>query len=46
MGKIQWVVNQVTNRSVFENDHVAYVDSFMKQHKDISIEELLQDARY
>ncbi len=46
MGKIQWVVNQVTDRHVFDNSHVDDVDSMMKRHKDISVEQLLNDTYY
>lgn len=42
-GKIQWVVNRVTERTVFSNEHVALVDSFMKHNKDVSVEQLLRD---
>ena len=44
MGKIQWVVNQVTNRQVFSNNHVAVVDSFMKRNKKMSMEQLLSEV--
>lgn len=33
MGKIQWVVNQVTRRDIFKNDFVKAVDRYMKQSK-------------
>lgn len=46
MGKIQWVVNQVTERQIFTNSHVAMVDSFMKRNKDVNIEQLLSDNNY
>lgn len=41
MGKIQWVVNQVTDRKVFGNARVASVDSFMKRNRQMSVEQLL-----
>jgi hypothetical protein len=41
-GKIQWVVNRVTNRRVFDNEQVALVDSFMKQNEQMSVEQLLR----
>lgn len=44
-GKIQWVVNHVTNRRVFDNERVTMVDSFMKQNKEISVEQLLRDEK-
>ncbi len=46
MGKIQWVVNQVTKQRVFENSHVQAIDIFMKHHKDVNIEQLLHDSSY
>ena len=46
MGKIQWVVNQVTDRQVFNNSHVEEVDSFMKHNKDVSVEQLLRTEKY
>ena len=46
MGKIQWVVNQVTQRHVFKNSHVEAIDSFMKHHKDVNIEQLLHNTSY
>ena len=46
MGKIQWVVNHVTKRHVFDNSHVTSVDSFMKQHNDVDVEELLRNTSY
>ena len=44
-GKIQWVVNHVTNRRVFDNERVTMVDSFMKQNKEMSVEQLLRDEK-
>jgi len=46
MGKIQWVVNQVTQQHVFKNSHVEAIDSFMKHHKDVNIEQLLHNTSY
>lgn len=45
MGKIQWVVNHVTNRRVFDDEQVTMVDSFMKQNKEMSVEQLLRDEK-
>ena len=44
-GKIQWVVNHVTNRRVFDDEQVTMVDSFMKQNKEMSVEQLLRDEK-
>ena len=46
MGKIQWVVNKVTKREVFNHDYVVMVDSFMRRHKDMTIEQLLRNNNY
>ena len=46
MGKIQWVVNKVTDRLVFDNTQVSQVDSFMKRHKKMSMEQLLRNNNY
>ncbi len=43
MGKIQWVVNHVTDRRVFDNACVAAVDSLMNDNKQMSVEELLHN---
>ena len=44
-GKIQWAVNRVMNRRVFDNELVALVDSFMQQNKQISVEQLLREKK-
>ncbi|MBQ8154612.1 MAG: gliding motility protein GldB [Prevotella sp.] len=46
MGKIQWVVNKVTDKIVFDNHRVASVDSFMKRNKQTSVEQLLRNNNY
>ncbi len=46
MGKIQWVVNKIMGRQVFNNDLVARVDRLMNQHKQLSIEELLSTKKF
>jgi len=42
MGKIQWVVNQVTGKETFDNSKVMAVERYMKSHKDVSMEQLLR----
>ncbi len=42
MGKIQWIVNKVTNRMVFKNIHVHDIAEYMKKHAGISAEQLLR----
>ena len=46
MGKIQWVVNKVIDKQVFDNHRVASVDSFMKRNKNVSVEQLLRNNNY
>ena len=44
MGKIQWVVNKVTKKRVFTNDHVKAVDSYMHNHRQVTVPQLLESA--
>lgn len=47
MGKIQWVVNQVTRHDVFKNDYVKAIDRYMKQdHHRNSFEQMLLNNNY
>lgn len=46
IGKIQWVVNQMTDCRVFDNNRVAMVDSFMERNKKMSMEQLLREVNY
>ena len=41
MGKIQWVVNQMTERTVFLNEHVTEVANYMKSNPKVSVAQLL-----
>lgn len=41
MGRIQWVVNHVMKRKIFNSVHVATVDHLMTQHKEMTIDQLL-----
>lgn len=41
MGRIQWVVNRLIGRNVFDNDFVKEVDEYMKQYPSTTIRELL-----
>ena len=41
MGKIQWVVNHIMKRKIFNSVHVATVDHLMTQHKEMTIDQLL-----
>lgn len=44
MSKIQWVVNEVTGRRVFDNDMIAAVDHYMKNNKDKSFDDMLRSG--
>jgi len=44
MGKIQWVVNKVTRKQTFKNEHVKAVEAYMRKHSDTSIPELLESS--
>ncbi len=46
MGKIQWIVNNVTDRQVFDNSHVALIADFMKEHAKFSFAQLLRYTDY
>jgi len=41
MGSIQWVVNRLADRKVFDNPHVSAVEQYVRHHAGISIDELL-----
>ncbi len=44
MGKIQWIVNKVTDRVVFDNTHVLHIAEYMKNHSSVSVDQLLRAA--
>jgi len=46
MGKIQWIVNNVTERQVFDNPSVALIADFMKEHAHLSFDQLLRYTDY
>ena len=46
MAKIQWVVNRVTRRDIFQNRFVQAVERYMKQHGHRSLEFLLRNNDY
>lgn len=46
MGKIQWLVNKVMGKKVFDNKDMRRVEQFMRTHKDVSVEQLLADYTY
>ena len=46
MGKIQWIVNNVTERQVFNNSCVAMIAEFMKKNTKLSFAQLLRYTDY
>lgn len=46
MGKIQWVVNKVMDKRIFNNEYVKTVDRYMKANKGITVEQLLINNDY
>ncbi len=45
MGKIQWVVNEVTGRQVFNNQFVTQINEYMNHHKKVTTVELLSSKK-
>ena len=41
MGKIQWVVNHVMNRKIFDGEQVDAANHLMTSHKELTVNELL-----
>ena len=46
MGRIQWVVNKAIGRDIFDSTFMQKVGKFMKNHKDMGIEQLLNGTKY
>lgn len=46
IGKIQWVVNRTMNRRVFNTLYTRTVGNYMKNHPDITVEQLLKNNNY
>lgn len=46
MGRIQWVVNSVVGRNVFNNQYVHRTDRYMKRNKKVAVDLLLCDTDY
>jgi len=44
MGKIQWVVNQVMQRNIFQNNFVKGIERYMHRHQNTSFEQLLRQV--
>ncbi len=42
MGKIQWIVNKVTDRTIFTNTHVHKTADYMKSNSSVSLDQLLR----
>jgi hypothetical protein len=46
IGKIQWVVNRTMNRRVFNTLYTRTVGNYMKNHPDVTVEQLLKNNNY
>lgn len=46
MGKIQWVVNKVMGKQVFDNAGVSKIENYMNNNKGVSVEQLLRKVLY
>ena len=44
MPKIQYVVNRVMNKKVFDNEEITKVEKYMKEHYQLSVDSLLKDS--
>lgn len=44
MSKIQWVVNEVTGREVFDNELIAAIDRYMKSNRRQTLDGLLRSS--
>ena len=44
MGRIQWVVNQLSDTLVFQGEHVDAVERYMSNHQDMTIADLLEQS--
>lgn len=46
IGKIQWVVNKAMGKNVFYSLYVRSVDRYMRQHKQVTIDQMLKNNNY
>lgn len=46
MGKIQWVVNKITDTHTFNNRYVCAVEAYMKHHEGEDVVQLLSNSDY
>ena len=46
LGKIQWVVNQVLGKELFNTQYVQMIERYMKKHKDTIVDQLLKNNNY
>ena len=46
MGRIQWVVNRAIGHNVFSSIYVQKVEKYMKNNKDMGVDELLSRTKY
>ena len=44
IGKVQWVVNQVMNKNVFNTLYTRNVDHYMKRHPEMTIDQLFKGS--
>jgi len=46
VGKVQWVVNQAMNRTVFNTLYTRTVGNYMRKHSKVSVEQMLKNSNY
>lgn len=46
MGKVMWIVNKALEQDVFDTDFTRIVSKYMRQHPEVSYEELLTSDNY
>jgi hypothetical protein len=46
MGKIQWVVNRAIGRELFQTPYTQLIDRYMKNNKNITVEQMLRNNDY
>lgn len=44
MGKIQYVVNKATDQRIFDNEPVRNVEQYVAKHKDLSVQQILEES--
>jgi hypothetical protein len=46
IGKIQWVVNRAIGRDLFQTPYTRMIDRYMKNSKNITVEQMLRNNNY